>query len=153
MRAQRALLAHTWFRETVESLVPYIDGASRFSGNGLTFAGTSYASLFGPAGVPIPVRWALEDDNGRAALWYSEGRQPPVRIWRWPPGSSARFRFRNRVSGEWSDAWGAGQPEQLPSDIQLVIAQSELPVDTVTAAVATRTRQEVYTDDILFGRE
>lgn len=151
--AQRALLAHTWFRETAESMVPYTDGASRFSGDRREFAGTSYASLFGPVGVPTPVRWVIEDANGTAALWYSEGGQAPMRIWRWPPGSSARFRFRDRVTGEWSDEWSVGQPEQLPSDIQLVISPGDVSGETVTASVATRTRQEVYSDDILFGRE
>jgi hypothetical protein len=74
-------------------------------------------------------------------------------VWRWPPGSSAHFQFRHRNRVEWSEDWEWGQAEQLPANIQLVIEQAEQPLDTVTAAVAIRTRQEVYTDDILFGRE
>jgi hypothetical protein len=99
------------------------------------------------------VRWTIEDSDNAAALWYREGERSPMLVWRWPPGSSARFQFRHRDQGEWSEDWEWGQPEQLPANIQLVIEQGDQPLDTVTAAIAIRTRQEVYTDDILFGRE
>jgi prepilin-type N-terminal cleavage/methylation domain-containing protein len=80
-------LVASWFRESVDGLVPDVQGgADKFAGDARHFAGLTLAPLSGMSGVPTRVVWQLDfnADSGRTSLRYQAAADPGMTIASWP---------------------------------------------------------------------
>lgn len=116
--SRETLLAESWLRDSLRGLTPVEE--PRFSGDSTGLTGMTLAPVLAGQGGLTPIRWRLEDSEGRAALWLTEHeRELELPL---PDGGPARFAFLDS-GGELHDRWppALGLHEQLPAAIALII--------------------------------
>jgi len=103
------VLRRAWFSDAVASLVADLDELEdhRFHGTEAGFSGMTLAALDAPAGEPVYVRWAVEEEDDIFHLFYTGQDGARQRIWSWR-AESARFSFYDPEMG-WIDEWPPGQ--------------------------------------------
>ena len=124
VKGDEAELRQHWFLSTVHGLLPYGVQARRFRGTATGFAAITLQSLAGEPGMPVTVRWSLEDRGGVAAIIYEEVPVPGRDGVAWTvadltePGYG--FQYAD-TRGRWNGGWPvADRPrEWLPSAIRL----------------------------------
>ncbi len=148
-------LAAGWWRESLEAAVPYYDNPLRFSGDEQSMAGASYASLWGPPGVPAEMRWSLERSGQELLLVYEQPPELPVTVRRWDRRADASFAYLSE-QGEWQADWRPERDRQLPEAVRLTVDHpggGDSGATRLTATIPIRKSQFVPTTDILYGRE
>lgn len=149
---ERALV-EGWWRNSLESLVPYFDDELRFSGQDSQLHGATFSPVRGVPGVAAEFSWELRATSRSTELYYLQPPFEALRITRWGEGEQVSFRFLDE-DGNWLSRWVRGEGRQLPESVQLVIQPTDgEPSFTVTAVVPIRKSQEIPTSDVLFGRE
>jgi general secretion pathway protein J len=151
----RQNLVQGWWRDSLESAVPYYENRLRFSGDALSIHGASYEPLWRKAGIPSEISWRLERRRDELHLVYEEPPYQPVSVQRWGADARAAFSFLSE-SGEWQMDWLPSRDRQLPEAVQLIIEEgrgAEQRVSVLTAVVPIRKSQFVPVTDILYGRE
>lgn len=147
-------LAAGWWRDSLESAVPYHDNPLRFSGDAATIYGASFSPLWGRAGVPAEMRWTFREEGQWLQLVYEEPPRPVVTVRRWPRGASASFSYLSE-DGVWQQDWRPQRDRQLPEAVRLVVdpGRSDAEATVLTAVVAIRKSQFIPTTDVIYGRE
>ena len=94
-------LRQHWFVTSVRGLVPVGLFAHRFQGNPNSFHGTTLRPLATEPGVPVRMRWRVEDEG--LAVTYAEDDAPAWQIGAFERGPVA-FEYADS-RGEWHRHW------------------------------------------------
>ena len=73
--AQEQMQQH-WFASSVEGMVPYRQVAYQFTGDAASFAGITIQPLGAESGMPVAVRWLIENDGPGSVVTYLEDAAP-----------------------------------------------------------------------------
>jgi prepilin-type N-terminal cleavage/methylation domain-containing protein len=148
---ERALVEN-WWRNSLESLVPYFEDDLRFSGEDLQLHGATFSPVRGVPGVATEFSWELRPAAADTELHYLQPPFDAQLIKRWDEGEQVSFRFLDQA-GNWLPSWIKGEGRQLPEAVQLVVRPVDDAIRTVTAIVPIRKSQEIPSSVLLFGRE
>ena len=149
---ERALV-EGWWRNSLESLVPYFEGELRFSGEDYQLHGATFSPVRGVPGLATEFSWELRASSADTELYYLQPPFEAQRITRWDEGEQVTFRFLDE-NGNWLSNWVRGEGRQLPESVQLIIKPANGDAfRTVTAMVPIRKSQEIPSSDLLFGRD
>ena len=140
LREQEGQMAAGWYRQTVQGLYPdFPDGQSRFQGREEEFSGLSSNALGADYGVPTAVTWRLRSDSAKGTtelLYVEAGRETPILTWR---ARGARFVYIDSAQAAYA-SWPPpfGVPEQLPSQIHLLGADSADAISLIATPMGPR---------------
>jgi prepilin-type N-terminal cleavage/methylation domain-containing protein len=119
-QSEQTALAGSWFRQSVQTLIPdYQDAKDRFSATGTAFSGLTASPLAGPAGTPTPFRWALRYDpaSDLTTLEYGESVKKAMRIATWA-GQRGAFTYFG-TDQQWHSAWPPDRADQQAGSADL----------------------------------
>lgn len=106
-QSEETVLAASWFRQTVQSVIPdYPEAKDRFVASEAVFSGLSASPLLGAPGTPTGFRWELKYDPNAdvTALVYAEGEAKSVRIASWR-GRRGAFAYFGPDDRQWHPTW------------------------------------------------
>lgn len=114
--ASFASLRQHWFVTSVRGLVPVGIFAHRFQGDPDTFQGTTLRPLATESGMPVRMRWRVEEDG---AVTYAEDAAPAWQVHAFEPGH-VTFEYADS-RGEWHQHWppSSSADEWVPRLIRL----------------------------------
>jgi prepilin-type N-terminal cleavage/methylation domain-containing protein len=147
-------LVESWWRNSLESLVPYFEDDLRFSGEDFELHGATFSPVRGVPGVATEFSWELRPAAAGTELHYLQPPFDAQLIKRWDEGEQVSFRFLDQT-GNWLPRWMVKKDgRQLPESVQLVIRPADgEALTTVTAVVPIRKTQEIPSSVLLYGRE
>ena len=141
--ADGAARQRAWFEATVQGMVASRHPARRFTGTARSFEGQTLQSLSAESGVPVAIRWSVDEAERGTVLTYREmandvnwtvwtrdsGVRPEARGGQGGTSDSPQlaFQYADRA-GNWQPQWpprDLWRNEYLPRAVQLVSAERE----------------------------
>ena len=117
-------LRQHWFASSVEGMVPYRQPEFAFRGNANAFAATTIQPLGADSGMPVRIRWSIEDVGPQSLVNYDEAPAPTNAdgsAWTVLARPNAlAFQYAGS-NGDWLDAWPPPESaERVPRLVRLI---------------------------------